>query len=1318
MRRVLKIFAWTGGAVALLVAVLVCAVLIAGNTDGGRALIERLTARMTAGHVQLSGLTGSFPAALDLGALRLSDERGVWLVAERISLRWSPLALLARHVNVQSLHIGRLDIERLPVRRAQTTPSRSLSVPRCDLRQLSIDSLQLGTQLAGAPVSLVVHANAHLQSLQDAAAAVVAQRTGGIGDYEVRLKFDPARMDATVRLREPAHGPLEHLLQLPGLGELSVLATLSGPRTAEALAVNIDAGQLHARAGGKVDLPGRSGDLEYSVSAPAMEPHPGLSWQRVGLSGRWHGTLSAPTADGRLEVKELQVPGGTRIASANANLRAVEGRVSAHAVIDGLAIPGPEPTLLQDTLTLDGSMRLDEAGRPLELTASQHLFTLKAHAVTAGQQSGELELHWLDLAPLGQLAGQSLAGDCAIKAQVARHGEDTQVTVNADTNLVAGTAMWVQALRARSRLQLAAAVNTERLVLERMSLQGAAVSLAMSGTAERTAARRLKGHLDLTVTDLARMSQAVAGNLKLTANMSGPRDSLSTDAQLTSTLSVRGSPSGTITATVHASGLPSTPRGTVLARGDLDGAPLLVDVALQRADASTLHAVIRHADWKSAHIDADLVSGTDIEHARGTAQLRMTRLADLDRILGSAIRGSVEGKLALTQVAGRPRAELRFEARDVVTANVTTDTEITAAGALDALGIQISLHSPAIAGEPASLASQAQLDLTRRLLRLTGAEAQYRGQTLRLLSPATASFASGLSIRGMKLGAQQATLELDGALSPQLDVRASLRQLKPDLINAFVPHLLASGTIEADAQVHGTLSAPEGTARLEAIGMKSANQAANGLPATDLHASAQLMRDTARLDVKLAAGSASQLALSGDAPLSRQGRLDLKFAGRLDVALLNPMLEAGGRHATGELNIETTVAGDLAAPQIGGTIELAKGSLRDYAQGINLSDIKGRITGNQQLLRIESLTARAAPGSLSVAGTIGALQPGVPVDIHVTGKNAQPIASNIVTANLDTDLRISGTARKQLEVAGRLHINRANIEIPSSLPPNVAVLDVRRPGQAAPPPRKETPLVIGLNITVDAPREILVKGRGLDAELGGRLRIQGTTASPMVSGSFELQRGTFSLASSRLTFSSGSVTFNGAGLRKKIDPTLDFTAQSTAAEVTVTLRVTGFADAPKIQLSSTPELPQDEILARLLFGTSASQLTALQVVQIGAALASLGGGGGGLNPLAKIQKSLGLDRLSIGGGTSTGGNGTGSTANSGATIEAGRYVSSRVFVAVKESTTGVSQLAVDVDLSKHLKLQTRLGNGTASAQGTTPENDPGSSIGIAYQFEY
>jgi len=198
-------------------------------------------------------------------------------------------------------------------------------------------------------------------------------------------------------------------------------------------------------------------------------------------------------------------------------------------------------------------------------------------------------------------------------------------------------------------------------------------------------------------------------------------------------------------------------------------------------------------------------------------------------------------------------------------------------------------------------------------------------------------------------------------------------------------------------------------------------------------------------------------------------------------------------------------------------------------------------------------------------------------------------------------------------------LNRADINIPGGMPPEVAVLDVERDG-AKPPEAPEKPLVINLNLDIDAPNRILIDGRGLDAEMGGNLKVRGTTATPVVSGGFELQRGFFTLANSKLTFTNGSVTFSGMGLQKKLDPSLDFTAQTKAAEITAVVHITGLADAPQIELTSTPELPQDEILARLLFGEPAAQLTALQLVQTGAALASLrGGGGSSLNPDSSLM---------------------------------------------------------------------------------------------------
>jgi translocation and assembly module TamB len=237
--------------------------------------------------------------------------------------------------------------------------------------------------------------------------------------------------------------------------------------------------------------------------------------------------------------------------------------------------------------------------------------------------------------------------------------------------------------------------------------------------------------------------------------------------------------------------------------------------------------------------------------------------------------------------------------------------------------------------------------------------------------------------------------------------------------------------------------------------------------------------------------------------------------------------------------------------------------------------------------------------------------------------------------------------------------------------------------------------------------------------MGGELHFGGTTAAPLVSGGFDLQRGSFSLASSRLNFTAGRVSFNGLGLKNKIDPTLDFTAQATVAlATTVTMHITGLADAPVFEFTSTPAMPQDEIMGYLMFGESVAQLTPIQMAQIGLTLASLSGvgGDGGLNPLVMLQRSLGLDRLTMGAATTT--NTATGTESSGASIAAGRYIAKHVYIEAKQTTAGTSQLGAVVDLTKHLKLQTRLGNGTASIQGTTPESDPGSSIGLLYQFEY
>jgi translocation and assembly module TamB len=1329
MSRALRILAWTAGTLLGLLIVLVGAVLVTGNTDSGRRLIERLTAQLSSGQARIAGLSGSFPSAIDLRELRLSDERGVWLTAEGISLRWSPLEMLRWHVLIEQLHVANLDVERAPVSHASSSKS-TLHVPSVDLHELTINTLTLGAALAGTPASLSVQGRAHLVSLQDAGGSLVAHRTDGTGDYQLQLNFDPVHMEARLALEEPASGPLEHLLQLPGLGALSVHASLSGPRSAERFELDARAGELRGAAHGTLDLLRPAADLDYQLDAPAMSPRPGLAWRRVSLDGRWHGPLARPTADGHLSIEQLEAPGGFTIAALAASLRGDKGQLEVQAEARDVRLPGPNPQLLGDSaLRVDARLQLDAPQRPLVLKASHPLLELAANATTAAHPSVNFSLHLPNLAPLAALGGQDVAGEATVKGDLTTDSSAISLKVDTSADLTGGTASWARLLARRAHLTLSGDLSERAIEIKQLTLDGPALALRGDGSIDRVrpgapgaALQSMRARWSLELRDLARLSPALAGTLSASGQLNGPLESLATQLQATSSLSIHDSPRGTIQLRLQARGLPAKPSGELEAHGSLDGAPVRLAAALERVQNDELHVRVTEMEWKSAHVQADLTAGATLAQAHGNLEMRMDQLADLQRLLGMSLEGSLAGTLALRTDAVHERARLQLEAHNVVAAGVSGDAELRAAGTIDAVRIELTAKSPNLGGAPASLSTAGQLNYPARQLRVSRAEASYHGQSVKLLSPTQLAFASGLAVTDLRLGVQKAVLELEGQLSPSLELRASMHQVDAALINAFVPDLLSQGTVSAAAQLHGTLAAPAGHVELNVDGLRLASSALRDLAAVGLNAQAELNGRSAEVSGRLTTGKAAQLNVRGHAPLSAEGTLDLKVNGKLDVGLANPYLEAHGEHASGSIDVEATVSGPVSAPAIGGMVHLTQGDLRDYVRGVHLADINASLEGSQGTLRLTSLTARAAPGELTASGTIGLLEPKMPLDLKLTAKNATPIASDIITANLDADLAVKGTIRERLDVSGTIHLNRTDVGIPNSLPPNVAVLDVRRKGEAPPPP-PQSRLVVGLDVRLQAPRQILVQGRGLAAELGGQIHIRGTTDDPAVSGGFEMIRGAFSLASSQLKFTNGRVSFNGEGLRNKIDPTLDFSAQSTVGDTTATLHITGFVDAPQFELSSTPPMPQDEILARLLFGESASQLTSLQLAQIGAALASLSGIGSGVSPLAKLQKTLGLDQLSVGGGTGGTTSGTttaasGSSSNSYATVQAGRYVTDRVFVAALQSTSGFTQLKVDVDVIKNLKVTTRIGTGGGTTQGTTPENDPGSSIGVSYQFEY
>ncbi len=406
MRRLLKISGWAVSGLALLILLLGVALFIAGNTGTGRAMIEKLTNRLTSGHVELSGLNGSFPQHLTLGRLQLSDHRGIWLTAEQVTLDWSPLMLLARRLQIDVVHANAVNIERLPEASPDASESGPVSIPHIDVAAMAVDRATLGPELAGTAASMSLRGSAHLRSVQDMIIDANAHRIDGDGSYVLQLRFDPRRMEARLSLHEPAGGPLENLVKLPGLGALAATASLNGPRGAEHLEVAVDAGAFRGRARGTFNLDDLSADFGFAIDSPALAPRADLAWDRASIHGRWHGSFKAPQADGHVEIDQLRLPGATQVASVNGDFSAESGAAALHAVIGGLMLSGPRPQLLRDSpVTIDATLRLDDAARPLDVTASHRLFALHASAQTAAisgrNRSASVELRLPNLGEFG-----------------------------------------------------------------------------------------------------------------------------------------------------------------------------------------------------------------------------------------------------------------------------------------------------------------------------------------------------------------------------------------------------------------------------------------------------------------------------------------------------------------------------------------------------------------------------------------------------------------------------------------------------------------------------------------------------------------------------------------------------------------------------------------------------------------------------------------------------------------------------------------------------------------------------------------------------
>ncbi|HEX4740824.1 MAG TPA: translocation/assembly module TamB domain-containing protein, partial [Caulobacteraceae bacterium] len=560
------------------------------------------------------------------------------------------------------------------------------------------------------------------------------------------------------------------------------------------------------------------------------------------------------------------------------------------------------------------------------------------------------------------------------------------------------------------------------------------------------------------------------------------------------------------------------------------------------------------------------------------------------------------------------------------------------------------------------------------------------------LAPATIVFPKGRLI----LAGQMARTGVSGS--------ARLEQADLAIADGFDPGLGLSGSASGDVSFSlANGSPPTGSAQLQVSRFARASLAGESEP-VDIAVIASLTprQGLAHAVVRRRGAVVGRLQAtlgpfgSDSDPLRRVMAAPLQGGVRWNgpAEALWSLAGFAGQSLSGPLAVGADVSGNLDRPTVVGVV---KGEGLRYANagvGTSIDDIlvDGRFQGAR--LQVNQLTGKAGSGTIGVSGFVDLSRAdGYPIDLKLSLSHARLARSDQVSVTASGDITATNSRKAGALVSGKLTLDDASYQIGRPGAEDVSELTgVRRkdelpgtpitPSDAAPssggPPSRWK-----LDVAISSSNHLIVRGMGLSAEWAAALAIKGDVRHPVVIGDITAVRGNFDFAGRQLTLSRGLIHLNGSD---PPDPSLDILATSNVEGVTANVSISGTAAHPQIVFSSTPALPQEEVLARLLFGTSATNISPAQAIELAASINTLRGGGSG--PLGRLQKMARLDRLQFYAADKTTGRAAG--------VGAGKYVTKNVYLEITTDARGYTATQIEIALRRSLQLLSQL-----SAVGTS-----------------
>lgn len=1299
-----------------------------------RATIDRLTIADDQGvWLDAQGLALDWSrAALLRGRIEVNE-----LSAESISMPRKPIA--EETVDVPA-----------PEATAFSLPDLPVSV---NVETLKVERAELGADVIGQDAVLTLDGSAQLADGAGTVALNAARTDGPEGRFEVDLAYDPGANTASILVAatEDAGGIVSVLSGIPQSPSIDLRIEGEGP--ADDLTVDIALRTDSAlRLGGQVTLRGQALDVDLGGDLrPLVEP---LYHDLLGDDARVVAS-AAKADDGTLTLSNLSI--NARAANVQgAAVIAPSGLPESIELQGTLQAPDGTPLTLAEDVTVesvtldvthDADSSADWQGNVVLNGLTQAAVTLpQAELIGRGQitpASGDTPqsvtarfdfrtdgMQMTDAALQG-LLGPEVTGGVSLTAVDGQPLDLRDLAINALAFAATGAAT-IDGLESGYDTKLDLKVVADDLAKARelsgLDLAGAA-EFALSGTVVP-----LSGAFDLTAsgdtTALEIGQEQVDGLIggdgavsvkvrrddtgvtveELLANTDGARvqangtiGSAETDFTFNSfvkdfsrlgqggagraALDGRIVLAGATLKQLGVDGILSGPQGLVIPLGDdqlqMSAGRIDISAGQGRWSLDTDLTGVRHPQGT---VSEALIKGSGsyaqteegaLEAVRGAIEAALTGAKPADAKLAQALGQDVSFQTTFDYNEGSPLVfdPLRLQGADYGAAgDVSVDMETQVATVDLTANVANAARFSALAGR--SLRGAAQLDIAGTV------------------SADTAD----LTIKGSGSGLDLGDPHINGVLGGRFDLDTHVLRdgtaltLERLSLNGGNLNLNASGSLTDQGK---SLTA-EG--RVPDVGRLVSDISG---PVT---VSAQVGGDAETTTVDATLTGPAGMTAEVDGTIASSGTLNLRATGAVPLGLANPMIAP--RQVSGDARFDLALQGPAGLDALSGTVTLADGLFSEPSSGITLNSIGGTATLGSSQVRLDLRANGSQGGTIAVTGTAG-LTGAFNVDADVTITDLTLSDPGLYEATLGGNLNFRGPVLDGGRLKGDITLSEAELRIPETGAgaagsiPDITHLgtpaDVRRTldkaglSTTAEPsdPNAAPAVVIPMDVTIRAPSRIFVRGRGLDAELGGQIRLQGTSANIIPIGRFDLVRGRLLLLGQRFDFDEGYISLEGA-----LVPVIRLVVETQQGEVLTYIIVDGEASSPEVSFSSSPELPEDEVLAQLLFGRDMSRLSAFQALQLANAVAVLAGRGGeGI--VSKLRQGFDLDDLDV--TTDDQGN---------AAVRAGKYISDNVYTDVTVGAAGKTELNLNIDISPSVTAR-----GGVDAEGQ-------SSVGIFFERDY